>query len=333
MKWAPKRILPGCLVPLLVAAILTAPRSAPAAAPCHGSFPNPITDICWRCIFPLRIGPLRIGFGQEDAGDSPPLLCTCPAPPPLFLRVGIGVSFWEPARVSEVVRTPFCAPLLGGFRLPGPDRPQGGGASHSDDAFYHVHWYSYPVLFWVGLLTQGVCLQQETLDLLYMSELDPLWQDDELNFLINPEAALFGNPAAQTACAADCVAATTAFPVDRLFWCAGCQGSMYPLTGSVDHHSGGVDSSLLLTQRAAFKMHRQLVARDTSTRAAMCGPQLQATLRKGQYKTQMLWPRPLPSRADPFGRLSLPWAAGREYPVRGEDWGYLLFRRRMCCAL
>ena len=302
-----------------------------AATPCHGTFPNPITDICWRCIFPIRIGPIQISFGMEDSGDVPPLLCFCPGP--IVPRIGIGISFWEPARAAEVVRAPFCSPLLGGVQL-ADIGPHGTSNASEGDGFYHVHWYSYPLLAWVGLLADLSCQQEsDGLDMIYATELDPLWQDDELAFLLNPEAVLFANPVAQAACAADCAAATIGFPLDQLFWCGGCQGSMYPLSGSVAHHSGGVDTSLLLTQRMAAKLHRQGAARDTSTRAALCRPPLQLVLRKGQYKTQMVYPRPQTDTAHPFGRISQPWGAGREYPVRGEDWAYVIFRRRLCCAL
>ncbi len=323
-------LIPAAVLLCLVLACIP----ASAAQPCHGRWLNPLTDVCWACIFPIRIGPVEIGFGQEDAGDSAPLICSCPAPPPLFLRIGIGISYWEPARVSEVVRTPFCSTLLGGIQLASHRAPAGTHQSHagSEDGFYHVHWYVYPLLAWVGLLSGTSCQQAEPFDLAYLTELDPLWQDDELTFLLNPEAALFGSPPAQAACAADCAAAAFGFPLDRLFWCAGCQGSLYPLTGNTIHHSGGVDTSLLLTQRMAGKLHRQLIARDTSSRDALCQAQLQPILRKGQYKTQMLYPRPYTAAAQPFGRLSLPWASGREYPVRGEDWSYLVFRRRLCCA-
>ena len=320
----------GCV--LILALILPV---AGSAAACHGRFPNPLTDVCWRCIFPIHIGPARISMGMEDAGAAPPLICTCPAPPPLFVRFGLGVSFWEPARVAEVVRTPFCAPLLGGVELADLSTvPAGTGHAGpaGGEAYYHVHWYAFPVLAWMNLLTDLACQDQGGFDLLYLTELDPLWQDDELSFLLNPEAALFANPAAQAACAADCLAASAGFPLDNLFWCAGCQGSMYPLVGSTAHNTGGIDTSLLLTQRMASKLHRQLVARDTSTSAALCGPVPQPIMRKGQYKTQLLYPRPRPHDAQPLGRLSQPWGAGGEYPVRGEDWAYLIFRKRTCCA-
>ena len=320
-------------VALLVGA-LAGPATTHAAAPCYGTFPNPFTDVCWKCIFPVSIGPLRVDFGMEDAGDSVPLLCTCPAPPPLFIRVGLGVGFWEPARVAEVVRTPFCSPLLGGARLASLDVPHGTARMTSDarDAFYQVHWYVYPLLAWMNLLTDVSCMAPETFDVLYITEVDPLWDDDELAFLLNPEAALFANLPAQAACAADCAAASAGVPIDSLFWCAGCQGSMYPVNGNAKPHEGVVDSSLLLVQRMAAKLHRQFIASDTSSRAAMCMPQPLPILRKTQYKTQMLYPTPFTSAAQPFGRVTQPWSAGREFPVRGEDAAYLIWRKRACCA-
>ena len=44
-------------------------------------------------------------------------------------------------------------------------------------------------------------------DLAYLTEVDPLWNDDELTLILNPDAVLFANPVAIAACAADCVAA------------------------------------------------------------------------------------------------------------------------------
>jgi len=44
------------------------------------------------------------------------------------------------------------------------------------------------------------------------------------------------------------IAASAHLPLDALFWCAGSQGSMYPLTGHVQEHVGGVQASTLLTK-------------------------------------------------------------------------------------
>jgi conjugal transfer pilus assembly protein TraU len=80
------------------------------------------------------------------------------------------------------------------------------------------------------------------------------------------------------------------------------------------------------------KLHRAAVALDMSTRSAMCGPRVQPILRKGSYKTQMLYPIPTTQSAPFYGESTALWSAGKEYPVRGEDFLYLIWRRRTCCA-
>ncbi|MDY6850421.1 MAG: TraU family protein [Thermodesulfobacteriota bacterium] len=123
-------IFAACLAAAL--AWLIAPQTA-AAEPCYGRFPNPFTDVCWKCVFPISIGPLKVDMGMEDAGDSVPLICTCPAPPPVFVRIGLRAGLWEPAgpRISPraVRRGPMrrfltaCAPAIPGTRTgAGADR-------------------------------------------------------------------------------------------------------------------------------------------------------------------------------------------------------------------
>src|SRR5690606_1323202 len=128
------------------------------------------------------------------------------------------------------------------------------------------------VLSWVGMgISQGICFVPEPMDMQYATELDPLWDDDELAFLINPEAILFANPIAQAACVADSLkASVTKFGIDALFWCSGSQGSIYPLSGSHATHNGGVDSTLATVHKHVARMHRMGLAQDTSTLGAMC---------------------------------------------------------------
>ena len=313
-------------------------RPANALGPCHGTIPNLITDICWQCLFPIHIGPIEISTaGQVDNLDPPPpLICACPAPPPVFVRIGIGVSFWEPARMAEVVKTPMCSPTLGGITL--ADLPVPAG-THNDDkgdqggAFYQVHWFSYPILSWIGVVLEGACSISETYDLTYFTEVDPLWDDDELAFLLNPEAALFANPIAQAACVADSVAAAaTNFGLDVLFWCSGSQGSVFPLSGNHSNHVGGIDSSLAKVHSHIYRMHRLGLAQDTSTAAAICQAIPQPILRKTQYKQSMIFPIPQTSDGKGLGVPSAVWGAGREFPYAGEDFAYLVWRKRQCCA-
>jgi conjugal transfer pilus assembly protein TraU len=290
-------------------------------------------------MFPIRIGgiPIIPPGSSENFDPPPPMLCACPAPPPVFTRPGIGISFWEPARIAEVVRTPMCSPTLNGIvlgALPVPAGTHHHGDGIKGQAFYHVHWIQYPVLNWLGMaFTSGACFINETFDVAYLSELDPLWDDDELSFILNPEAVLFANPLTQSACVADTLkAAVTGFGIDSLFWCSGSQGSVYPLSGSHANHSGGIDSSLALVHKLIFKLHRQLIAQDTSTPLAMCGGIPQPVLRKSQYKQQMMYPIPQNIKGYGLGAPSMVWGTGREFPYKGEDFSYLMWRKRSCCA-
>jgi conjugal transfer pilus assembly protein TraU len=244
-------------------AIMLAPRAEAAGPTCNGKFVNPITDVCWSCLFPLSVGGLKIWpSGRPDT--KPIRRLAYMRLRRSIPRIGISVGFWEPARLADVTMKPWCFPNLGGMRIaPGFDIGQGylagpsmvGGRSQST-AKWHVHWYVYPLLYWMEILTDFVCFEQASFDIAYMTEVDPLWQDDSLTALINPEAIVFANPIAQVACAGDCIAGTVNLPLDQLFWCAGCQGSMYPLNGNMPSSIGHVQSSRLALSRFAYKMHR-----------------------------------------------------------------------------
>ncbi len=300
---------------------------------CGGKFPNLITDICWSCLFPLNIGPVTIApFGGDNLDPPPPLICNC------GWRPGIGISFWGPDRLAEVVRTPFCSPTLNGTVLGKfnfiPGTNFNGTDGDSGQAFYQVHWLQFPILSWIGMILSGMCFVSETFDIAYMSELDPLWNDDNAAFVLNPEAVLFTSPITQAACAADSVkAAATDFGFDVLFWCAGSQGSVYPLSGNHANHIGGVDSSLAIVHKMIFKLHREFLAYDTSTPLAMCSNVPQPILRKNQYKQQMLYPIAQNKKGYGLGAPSAIWGSGKEFPYQGEDFSYLIWRKRQCCFL
>lgn len=308
-----------------------------AAGSCQGKFANPITDICWSCIFPIALGGTpMLSMDQEDTPNPGGFLCYCSDP---FL-VGIKNSFWEPARRVDVTRTPYCFVSLGGIELnPGIRAPEGEVRQQEDltkQSFYQVHWYVDPILYYLEVLLDNPCLETGSLDVAYMTELDPIWSDDELTTLLNPETFLFGNPIAQAACAGDCVLASAGFGSNQLFWCAGCNGSIYPFNGHVQAHISHVQASSLLVQRMTAKLHRQMLMWGTSGEDAMCGYYPQPVMDKTQYKYQMLYPRPQTEKINnkccqPFGRTTAIWGAGRSYPYKGEDFSYMVFRKRNCC--
>ncbi len=316
----------------------TFPLSENAA--CPGRFVNPITDICWSCLFPITIGPVKVNAGgRQDTLNPTQIPCWCPRPPIPGLVPGIPVGFWEPVRLVDVTRVPFCMVNMGGMQMAN-SITQGvhgvKGSSRSQSSFYHVHWYIYPVIYWLELLVDFLCLEQQGFDVAYITELDPLWNADELSFIINPEAVLFGNPIAQAACAADCATASVGFPMDVLFWCNGCQGSLYPFTGNNSAHNGGVQASLLMVGRMMAKLHREGLLWSTSGQASLCQKIPLPIIKKTQYKTQMTYPRPTtkgPMACNPLGRTEVIWGSAREFPYKGEDFGYLIWRKRNCCVL
>jgi len=310
---------------------------------CPGRFVNPITEICWSCLFPISIGPIKVNKGgRQDTKNPDKIPCMCPQKGIKGLVPGVPVGFWEPARLIDITRIPFCMVSMGGLQLGKNLVNHGvhgtGGERRTQASFSQVHWYVYPVIYWLELLVDFLCLEKQSFDVAYITELDPLWNEDELSFILNPEAVLFGNPIAQAACSADCAAATIKFPLNELFWCGGCQGSLYPFTGNNSAHNGGVQASLLMTQRMMAKLHRELLLWGTSgtSNAEICDKYVLPIIKKTQYKTQMTYPRPTtrgPMACNPLGRTEVIWGSGREFPYKGEDFSYLIWRKRNCCLL
>lgn len=297
-----------------------------------GKFMNPITDICWKCIFPIHIAGFKIISGApepETRSRSPVCVCTRPGIP--IPVPGIPISFWEPVRVVDITRLPYTLVSLG-FRLMAPTAMKAGNIDDDESrSFYQVHWYVYPLIYWLEILTDFMCLETSAFDLAYLTEFDPLWNNDAKSQILNPEAFLFANPIAQAACAGDCIAASTRLPLDPLFWCAGCQGSLYPFTGNVGAHVGGVQASSLLAARMMAKLHRELLLWGYIGVKGMCGKYPMPLIQKSQYRLQMLYPRPNTTSCPPIGATTATWEAGREYPYKGSDFSYMVWRKRDCC--
>jgi conjugal transfer pilus assembly protein TraU len=323
------------------ACVLFSLASQAGSVTCTGKFPDPITDICWSCILPWSIGTAEVGnYGnQEDTPNPVTAMCTCGVNPTLGLTTG----FWEPARHVEAVRKPFCLASLGGVDLdPGISAPEHARTTRSDGlgdegSFYQAHFYVNPVMYYLDVVTDFPCLEKGTFDIAYLTEVDPLWNDDELTLILNADAILFANPVAVAACAADCVASTVGFGIEDMFWCAGCQGGLFPINGHVPYHMGGARTASLIIERLTMKMHRELIAWGWHGQAGLCGPYYEPVMDKRQYKAQLTYPIPNTQKeggrcCQPFGRDTTLWASGKEYPVKGEDFAFMLFRKRNCCV-
>lgn len=305
---------------------------------CGGKFVNPLTDICWDCLLPLTLGSVEMfPSSLPDFGNPGSPICACTTPVP---RIGISVGLWEPVRMAEATRKSWCFPNMGGLSIdPGigfKDRGSAEGGAGGGDTSYHAHWYIYPAMYLFELVTDFLCLEQTSFDIGYVTELDPLWQDDSLSNIITPEAALFTSLPAIAACTADCALATRTNPSKTLFWCMGCHGPTYPANGNIAAEVSMPQGGLLSVERLVFKLHRALVAQQTSTSAALCLKNVQPTMDKRQYRWQMVNPRP--HTKGPFicprtGSPTPTYEGGKMFPVSGEDMGWLVWRKRNCCVL
>jgi conjugal transfer pilus assembly protein TraU len=324
------------------AALADDPVSAGAAAvSCRGHFVNPITDVCWSCLLPITLGAIPIAHGiRPDSPNPASPICLCGTPIP---RLGLEIGFWEPVRLADSTRKAWCFPSLGGVKMPVPfgfgsgstDRGKDGSSDGGKTAQYHVHWYIFPLMYWLELLTDFLCLENASFDIGYVTELDPLWRDDELSAIISPEEFIFANPIALAACTADCVASSVGMPLQPMFWCAGCRGSMYPMTGNTWATSGDVEGSLYAVEKFTYKLHREGLAWGTRGAAAVCAKHFAPVIDKLQYRYQLT--NPVPNVIGPFtcptaGATTQTYEFFKEVPVIGEDFGYLVWRKRNCCA-
>ena len=284
---------------------------------------------------------MKIWPSSRPDTENPALpICLCATPIP---RIGIAIGFWEPVRLADVSMKPWCFVNLGGLKLdPGFDigqkyyaGPSAVGGKNQSTGDWNVHWYMYPLISWLEIVMDFLCLETTAVDILYITEIDPLWQNSELTTLLNPEAVLFANPIALVACAADCVAATTKLPMDELFWCAGCQGGMYPVNGKISAQYGHVQGSRLAVSRFIFKMHRMGIMWGSHGTEGLCSKYPMPIMYKSQYRVQATNPIPSVSGKEacrPLGGHQL-IGGGKMIPGIGEDMGYLIWRKRNCCVL
>ena len=298
-----------------------------------------ISDICWSCLFPIRAAGASLGGGKVPSIATDQKFCFCSDPMGLP-QLGMTVGLWNPARLIELVRNPWCSPALGGHTFSASKvrliaTTGKGDFDASEMSFFNYHYFAFPLTILLDLFWDDRCNADgyRDFDLLYVSELDPTWNSDLLAFFTSPETALFANPAAIAACAADATAAATGHPLDALFWCAGAWGHMYPLSG-ISPTSYGTDPRItsLLATRATAALHRRGLAWKTSGNEALCGGMIYPFIPKSQYRLSMFYPVAETGSNHAIGETTFTWGAGRTYPGPGEDHLYIQWRWQDCCV-
>jgi conjugal transfer pilus assembly protein TraU len=285
---------------LLAVAALCLSASAQAVVPaaCTGKLFNPMTDTDWNNIFPITIAGVPLTGGGNKTSPlmaAMPPVCLCPTVLGIPF-IGIGITYWQPLFVSEVERRPGCLSSLGGINvLPGYSQlhseqsnrsgNRGGGVSRMQ-----VHWYEYPVFGMMDMMKSVSCKAPSGFNLSYVTEIDPLWQDDLWGAIFSPESAIFANPVATAACAVDAVASSLSFPLDSLFWCAGSWGNVYPLSGNSSHTGDPFTMNNQLQAKFIARNHRMGLAWQTVGPTAICSSHPNPVWVKSQYRYNQVAP-------------------------------------------
>ncbi len=324
------------VITLSITTTTYAGRACPNSEFFSGKF---ISDICWKCMFPIKIAGFKMGSGKIPSKASNKRLCFCwgdewPIPLP---HPGIVIGLWEPTRLLEFVRMPGCLATVNGAQLPIYKRILGNSGASSgtieDETFYQYHYYTFPLMKILGISGYQKCFSDgiADFDIAFISEIDPTWNNPGLSFFTHPEAAVFANPIAITACAVDAVASTLfQSPVDKMIWCAGAWGTMYPYTGQSSGDSM-VHSTSLLSARLMSALHRRGFAKRTMGSDTQCRSKTSIIIPKSQYKMNMFYPVPEKDKSHFIGEDEKKWGAGRMLPWKTEDSIYMLFRWNDCC--
>ena len=318
-----------------------------AACPDSEYFSGLINKFCWSCTLPFNL----MGFSSSPPdGANTDAVCNC-ADNFGVPQLGFSIGYWAPEQIIELTTTPWCSPTLGGAMLQDDLTSMGttgkkdnGGGDRANKATFHYNYFSNPMFKMLSMFMIPECDKDPgiiDLDMLYMSMVDITWYSDTLAMVFNADAVAFANPVAQAVCIKDCaVIAATSDPEDQNWFCAGCDGNMYPFTGNVLASNNPIRTSSLLVQRALASMHRRGLARTTYGTDAMCENVYSPMIPKPMYKVSMAYPRPevdgsLGSECcHPLGDFWMKWGLGRMSPGGGKDstFVYNIFRYNDCCV-
>ncbi|WP_234401326.1 TraU family protein [Pseudoalteromonas sp. T1lg23B] len=333
-------------------------------------FTKMLDQVCWTCMLPLRLAGVG-AKGPEGSARTLPV-CLCKDGNGVYKPPGVSFAYWSPRRLIETVKTSWCSPSLGGIRLQNTitgmgSKGRGNAGELDESAFYQYHYFAYPIMEMLQLFTVPDCMRDEYVDfdMLYISEIDPVHNNDWLAFVLNPESVAFANPLALVAAAADCAAITSGKANLDLFFSAGCDGLIYPMTGHVSAGGEVARNTSLVAQRALAGLHRRGLAKRTMGEDAMCKAQYSPMIPKSMYKLSAIFPiseassgktvsmvdRDADGKAkkNPDGSLKTiegslgcchnlgesvkKWRgfSGEHIPGIGEDYVYLLFKYTDCC--
>lgn len=359
-------------VAFVLALVICLAGPMPASAQSGGSAPvmekacqkdwdliEQMTRTCWDCFFPFTIIGIPIGGKTsnlpDDRNKSP--ICICPGRTG-YPSFGFSLGWWQPDHTIEMVRQPWCMPSLGGFVLTDDNKntqgyPTPGRWSSGPDVsevegqgipYYNFHWYKFPIGYLLSWLSDYVCSKKSStaIDIAFMSELDPSWNNDALALWVSPEAKIFSQPWVVAACSADAVMSTVNKPLKSLWYCAGSWGLVYPLSGFSGGKAGAPTHASLLGARGLAKMHRFGIATRNYGTSSICANTRRFILEKQQYRLQSVFPlteasggRVSTSKGSSnhwIGASTFRWGGEFTQVPTQEDYIYLQWSYSDCCV-
>ena len=306
-----------------------------ALATCNGTIFNPVTDVAWNGLFPIRVGGFAVATNSNipdgGTGTVNPI-CTCT--PTTGTYIGTQIGFWDVAYLVEVVDDPYCSTVVG--TTVGPNTGSHQGTNSKDIAaphtFKQVHWWPFNAMQLLGMLTGLSCIQQETLQLASLSEIDPSWSEDWLAMLKDPKVFLVANPAADIACGAKSTIAQIPgafFPAvyDSLFWCL--WDNVYPLSGNVGSAHNMTAAAQIVGRQIYINTNLGLV-QDWTSDSQGCSSQYTPTMKSSQWRFQLAKPV---KTATPFwaGQSEMVWGSSKAPAYNDKNFLYVLFQKKKCC--
>lgn len=309
-----------------------------------------ITDFCWECIFPMKIVGVTIPIGKRSANKLPSStaspVCVCPGRFGIP-SIGVSLGYWSPDHAIEIVKEPFCLPMLGMTLFSFDDAEfkgimakfqQGAGSgsygrgqgSETANASGNLHWIQIPSGYFTDAVTSSVCSGggSADFDFGYLTEIDPTWHSDALALYTHPEARVFTKMYAMAVCMADAVATNIRKPIATANWCLGSWGQLYPYTGRGSNKGSVIDQATFAAKGIAA-MHRRGLTSLKYGNSAICKDRKYFLFPKQQYQFQNFWPKPI-NDAVWIGTGEPKWGMNRQDPRTGDRM-FIEFGYQECC--
>jgi len=322
----------SCLIAVMMLFVLAAPAHA---GKCKNSMFNPVTEVAWKGLFPIRVGGVQIkgGVGLPENGDgtkNPICLCTDDK----GTYMGMEISFWDVNNLAEVVQEAGCSPTVGTSIALGSDGFHGGTVAtktHSPNIFKNVHWIKFPALDILGMLGGMKCATRGGMDYAELTEFNPEHKFASAALALRPETLVFANPAFDLLQPANVVAAHTPGNIldpayDSMFWL--WWDTIYPLTGD-KNSPHDLESSSQIAAKQIYKFYGTGMLMDQT--GNICKPQMSYTPRKSEWRFQLAKPvySGLPYMA---GQSEFVWGMGGKNPAFKEgNFLLVMFQKRRCC--